>query len=305
MSDLLETISIQNIFSPMSTYQNQDSLSFGGLFRFCFYNALCSIQLLLFIPGIPQVKIVHHHQAVNSKILIALILSSTLLSIVLLSLLCFWIYRLKNLRNSSDKSKQNFGNLNHSCNPLFLVSVEKSVSLIICVNVPFEDADRGLSLSPIIEHFNSLRIGGKKNSVCVIDYQLLEAATNNFEESNVLGEGGHGRVYKACFGEKYIAAVKRIDGQGQDAEKNFQVIIFVSHYSFGFWIWVIFIFLLALRLQNELNWLTRIRHQNIVSLIGYCISGETKLLVYEMMQIGSLENQLYGKGFIFLPTFCK
>lgn len=53
-------------------------------------------------------------------------------------------------------------------------------------------------------------------------------------------------------------------------------------------------------MQTEKNWLTKIRHQNIISLIGYCIHGEIRFLVYEMMQNGSLESQLHG---IILPPF--
>ncbi|KAJ4718577.1 Kinase family protein [Melia azedarach] len=187
-------------------------------------------------PGIPEVRVVHH-QDLNKKILIALVVASSLLGVLLLFLLCFWIYRLKNLKNSNDKNKQSF------------------------------DAGKGLSLSPIMERFNSLRIAGKKDSVAVIEYQLLEAATNNFRESNLLGEGGRGRVYKARFNEKLLVAVKRIDDAGQSAEREF---------------------------DNEINWLSKIQHQNIISLLGYCIHDETRFLVYEMMQNGSLENQLHG-----------
>ncbi|KAL9463002.1 hypothetical protein AB3S75_000916 [Citrus x aurantiifolia] len=187
-------------------------------------------------PGIAEVRVVNH-QDLNKKILIALVVSSTLLGVLLLFLLCFWIYRWKRLKNTNGNSKQTF------------------------------DGGKGLSLSPILERFNSLRLAGKKDTVSVIEYELLEAATNNFQESNVIGEGGRGRVYKARFNEKLPAAVKRIDDAGHDAEREF---------------------------NNEVNWLTKIRHQNIISLLGYCIHAETRFLVYEMMQNGSLEKQLHG-----------
>lgn len=75
--------------------------------------------------------------------------------------------------------------------------------------------------------FNSLRMVNKKSSVAIFDYQSLEAATNNFHESNLLGEGGSGRIYKACFDEKFLAAVKRIDGCRLEAEVEFEVMICV------------------------------------------------------------------------------
>ncbi|XP_021298186.1 probable receptor-like protein kinase At1g80640 [Herrania umbratica] len=187
-------------------------------------------------PGAAVVRIVHH-QDLNKRILVALIVASTLLGGILLFLICFWICRQKNLKNSSGKSKQHL------------------------------EPTKALSLSPIVDRFNSLWMAGKKGSVAVIEYQLLEVATNNFHESNVLGEGGRGRVYKARFDEKFLAAVKKLDGGGQDAEREF---------------------------ENEVDWLVKIQHQNIVSLLGYCIHGEMRLLVYEMMQNGSLESQLHG-----------
>ncbi|KAL7171252.1 hypothetical protein ACSBR2_035989 [Camellia fascicularis] len=43
-----------------------------------------------------------------------------------------------------------------------------------------------------------------------------------------------------------------------------------------------------------MDWLSKIEHQNIVSLLGYCIHGEARFLVYEIMHNGSLESQLHG-----------
>ncbi|KAH7564669.1 hypothetical protein JRO89_XS09G0004000 [Xanthoceras sorbifolium] len=225
-------------------------------------------------PGVTDVRIVHH-QDLNRKILIALVVASSLLGVLLLFLLCFWIYRLKNWKNSNGKSKQNF------------------------------DAGKGLALSPIMERFNSLMVAGKKDSVDVIEYHLLESATNNFGESNVLGEGGRGRVYKARFNEKFLAAVKRIEGGGPDAQREFEVILFLdinsSDDTYGLYpskMLLVLIgfsfFILSFQVQNEMNWLVKFQHQNIISLVGCCIHGDTKFLVYEMMQNGSLENQLHG-----------
>lgn len=64
---------------------------------------------------------------------------------------------------------------------------------------------------------------GKKGSVVVIEYTLLESATNNFSQNNILGEGGFGSVFKARFNDNHLAAVKKIDDGGQDSEREFQV----------------------------------------------------------------------------------
>jgi len=57
---------------------------------------------------------------------------------------------------------------------------------------------------------------------------------------------------------------------------------------------------IALNLQNEVSLLSKIRHQNIIKLLGYCIHGESRFLVYEYMESGSLESQLHGTFLLML-----
>ncbi|KAH7547456.1 probable receptor-like protein kinase At1g80640 isoform X1 [Ziziphus jujuba] len=187
-------------------------------------------------PGMPNVRVVHH-QDLNKRILVALIIASSLLAGVLLFLSCFWICRQRKLKNSNGRSTKTM------------------------------EAAKGLSLSPIMVRFNSLRMASRKGPVTIFDYQLLEAATNKFSESNVLSEDDSGHVYKARFDEKFLAVVKKLDCVGSDAER---------------------------KVDNEVNWLIKIQHQNIIKLLGYCIHGKTRLLVYETMQNGSLDTQLHG-----------
>ncbi|PIA65282.1 hypothetical protein AQUCO_00100632v1 [Aquilegia coerulea] len=178
----------------------------------------------------------NHHM--NKRILIALIVVSCALCAILSTLFCLWIFRLKKKSHKSDSK-----------------SVQRA------------DTVRGLSLGTISGKFNSIRRISKKGSVSIIEYQLLEAATDNFSESNILGEGGFGCVYKACFDNNFLAAVKRMDVGGQDAEREF---------------------------EKEVDLLNRIQHPDIISLLGYCIHDETRFIIYELMQNGSLERQLHG-----------
>lgn len=63
----------------------------------------------------------------------------------------------------------------------------------------------------------------RKGSASVMDYKVLETATNNFRESDILGEGGFGCVYKARLEENLYVAVKRLEGGSQDAVREFEV----------------------------------------------------------------------------------
>nr|XP_043636686.1 probable receptor-like protein kinase At1g80640 [Erigeron canadensis] len=193
-----------------------------------------SIENEALSPGV----LVVHHEDLNKRILVALIVASTLLAAILLLLSCFCIYRLKTSKSTNiNKAQQS------------------------------QDVSKGLSLGPILDKFNPLRMSGKKGSVTVIEYEWLVSATSNFHEDNIIGHGSFGSVYKACFNDHFLAAVKRIHGGGPDAQRVF---------------------------ENEINCLSRVQHQNVVSLLGYCIHGDTRFLVYEMMPNGSLESQLHG-----------
>ncbi|XAR67831.1 Non-specific serine/threonine protein kinase [Bertholletia excelsa] len=186
-------------------------------------------------PGVPEVKIAQHH-VFNKKILAALVVSSSLLGGILLCLFCFWVCRLKNSNSISEGQQR-------------------------------RDPAKGVSLRPILGGFNPQKIAGQEGTVAFIDYQLLVAATHDFQDNNILGGGGFGCMYKAQFNGDSFAVVKWLHGKIQGAHREF---------------------------QNEVDWLSRIHHQNIVSLLGYCTHGETRLLVYEMMHNYSLEFQLHG-----------
>lgn len=180
-----------------------------------------------------------HHKDLNKKILIAVIVSSTVLGGILLSLSCYWICRRQTLKNSDAKTDNSL------------------------------EASKGISSVPVLEKFNSMKKQAKKGNgaVTVFEYELLVAATSDFKDENILGEGGSGRVYKALFSGQLVAAVKRLKGGKLDAEKEF---------------------------ENEIAWLSVIKHQKVISLLGYCIHNETRFLVYEMMHNRSLESQLHG-----------
>lgn len=110
-------------------------------------------------------------------------------------------------------------------------------------------------------------------------YNDLCTATRNFRPDSVLGEGGFGCVYKGGIdehtfapakpGSGMIIAVKRLNHEGYQGHRE----------------WL-----------TEINYLGQLRHPNLVNLIGYCLEDEHRLLVYEFMTRGSLENHLFRRS---------
>ncbi|GJV53125.1 probable receptor-like protein kinase [Tanacetum coccineum] len=142
-------------------------------------------------PGVSEIKVVHHED-LNKKILVALIVASTLLAGILVFVFCFWIFKQKHSEPLNKKPSKS------------------------------QDTSKGLSLGPILDKFTPSRIAGRKGSVTVIDYEWLISATNNFHENNVVRVETTGNVYKARFNDHFLATVKRLHNGGPEAQRGFE-----------------------------------------------------------------------------------
>ncbi|KAG0446882.1 hypothetical protein HPP92_028588 [Vanilla planifolia] len=133
------------------------------------------------------------------------------------------------------------------------------------------------------EHLNGLekvRLGGSKMesslnqrkssssdfSARTFTFRDLAAATKNFRPECFLGEGGFGKVYKGRLDTGEDVAVKLLDRNGLQGNKEFLV---------------------------EVLMLSLLHHPNLVNMIGYCADGDQRLLVYEYLPMGSLEDHLH------------
>uniref|UniRef100_A0A6N2LRP5 non-specific serine/threonine protein kinase n=1 Tax=Salix viminalis TaxID=40686 RepID=A0A6N2LRP5_SALVM len=115
-------------------------------------------------------------------------------------------------------------------------------------------------------------------------FNELKAATRNFRPDSVLGEGGFGCVFKGWIDEHSLAAAK--PGTGiVIAVKRLSQESFQGHQE-----WL-----------TEINYLGQLYHPNLVKLIGYCLEDDHRLLVYEFMPKGSLENHLFRRASYFQP----
>uniref|UniRef100_A0A5B7BXP9 non-specific serine/threonine protein kinase n=1 Tax=Davidia involucrata TaxID=16924 RepID=A0A5B7BXP9_DAVIN len=115
-------------------------------------------------------------------------------------------------------------------------------------------------------------------------FNELKTSTRNFRPDSVLGEGGFGCVFKGWIDEHtftaakpgtgMVIAVKRLNQEGFQGHKE----------------WL-----------AEINYLGQLYHPNLVKLIGYCLEDEHRLLVYQFMPRGSLENHLFRRASYFQP----
>lgn len=135
----------------------------------------------------------------------------------------------------------------------------------------------GSSVDPSVQA--SYSAGTPRLQACVSDismghsrfftYEELYQITDSFSVQNLLGEGGFGSVYKGCLPDGKEVAVKQLkDGSGQ-GEREFQA---------------------------EVEIISRVHHRHLVSLVGYCISSDQRLLVYDFVPNNTLHFHLHGHG---------
>ncbi|XVF38969.1 hypothetical protein REPUB_Repub20aG0148700 [Reevesia pubescens] len=103
----------------------------------------------------------------------------------------------------------------------------------------------------------------------------LHLATNRFSKDNIIGDGGYGVVYRGNLNNGTPVAVKKLLNNPGQADKDFRV---------------------------EVEAIGHVRHKNLVRLLGYCIEGTQRMLVYEYVNNGNLEQWLRGdmchKGYL-------
>ncbi|KAL9390314.1 hypothetical protein Peur_018919 [Populus x canadensis] len=108
-------------------------------------------------------------------------------------------------------------------------------------------------------------IGSSKTS---FSYHELMEITNGFARQNIIGEGGFGCVFKGCTPDGKAVAVKQLKAGSGQGEREFKA---------------------------EVEIISRVHHRHLVSLVGYCISDNQRLLIYEFVPNKTLEHHLHGK----------
>ncbi|OIV93169.1 hypothetical protein TanjilG_20831 [Lupinus angustifolius] len=118
--------------------------------------------------------------------------------------------------------------------------------------------------SPSLHEFNSTQ----NSDLPFFDLSSIAAATDNFSTDNKLGQGGFGSVYKGQLSNGMTIAVKRLSkysGQGIEEFKNEVVLI------------------------------SKLQHRNLVRILGCCVQGEEKMLIYEYLPNKSLDSFIFDE----------
>ncbi|PRQ31255.1 putative protein kinase RLK-Pelle-DLSV family [Rosa chinensis] len=101
------------------------------------------------------------------------------------------------------------------------------------------------------------------------NFEDIKSATDDFSDENKLGQGGFGAVYKGKLYNGQYIAVKRLSKSSQQGDREF---------------------------KNEVTLVAQLQHRNLVRLLGFCLKGEERILIYEYIPNKSLDH------FIFDPT---
>ncbi|WCJ42949.1 G-type lectin S-receptor-like serine/threonine-protein kinase At1g11410 [Euphorbia peplus] len=115
---------------------------------------------------------------------------------------------------------------------------------------------------------SELRQGSHPQDITFVDLITIREATNNFSETNKLGQGGFGIVYKGQLGDGQEVAVKRLSkNSGQGIEE----------------------------FKNEVMLIAKLQHRNLVKLLGCCTERGEQMLIYEYLPNKSLDSFLFDQ----------
>ncbi|KAH7572696.1 hypothetical protein JRO89_XS04G0291500 [Xanthoceras sorbifolium] len=123
------------------------------------------------------------------------------------------------------------------------------------------------SENPLPPPSPGLSLGFSKST---FSYEELARATDGFSDANLLGQGGFGYVHKGVLPNGKEVAVKQLKAGSGQGEREFQA---------------------------EVEIISRVHHKHLVSLVGYCITGSQRMLVYEFVTNNTLEFHLHGSEY--------
>ncbi|XP_039070630.1 G-type lectin S-receptor-like serine/threonine-protein kinase RKS1 isoform X1 [Hibiscus syriacus] len=119
---------------------------------------------------------------------------------------------------------------------------------------------------------------GRNGDLPFFSLRTIAVATNNFSSDNKLGQGGFGPVYKGVLLNGKEIAVKRLSKHSGQGVQEF---------------------------KNEILLIAKLQHRNLVRMLGCCIEGEEKMLIYELLPNKSLDSIIFDESKISMLDWKK
>ncbi|XP_021624251.1 probable serine/threonine-protein kinase PBL7 [Manihot esculenta] len=202
-----------------------------------------------------------HHASLSSSAIRIIIISGISLIIVLLLILLIVVMlrRLKSAQNRTSGFKDNNGCINNT-----------SCKFIAHTTITFTSSPADVKGGCLYGSNLGHKSPRKYEGVQVFTYKELEVATDRFSEANVIGNGGSGVVYRGILADGTVAAVKMLRREGRQGERAFRI---------------------------EVDLLSRLHSPYLVELLGYCADQHHRLLIFEFMSNGTLQNHLHHRQY--------
>lgn len=154
-------------------------------------------------------------------------------------------------------------------------------------NCPSEQEVKKISKLPSNpEEVEDLRRDAALNPLIAFTFDELKTITGNFRQDYLLGRGGFGSVYKGIISAELREGLEivQVAVKVHDGDNSYQ----------GHREWL-----------AEVIFLGELSHPNLVKLVGYCCENEHRVLIYEYMPRGSVENNLFSRVLLPLPWFIR
>ncbi|KAM4113995.1 hypothetical protein ACJW30_04G037200 [Castanea mollissima] len=138
----------------------------------------------------------------------------------------------------------------------FVVLIIISFCIYLRVRKPREKPQPQSESVDEIRRVESLQLG----------FGTIKVATDDFSDANKLGQGGFGAVYRGKLSDEQVIAVKRLSKNSGQGDLEF---------------------------KNEVLLVAKLHHRNLVRLLGFCLEGIERLLIYEFVPNGSLDHFIF------------
>ncbi|KAJ9559457.1 hypothetical protein OSB04_014071 [Centaurea solstitialis] len=168
------------------------------------------------------------------------------------------------------------------------------------IRLGFEESQLGID-----EGYRATPKNPKDVAIQPILVRALQLDELNIGTKAFIGEGSYGGVYLGALTSGRDAAIKRLDSSKQPdqeflAQVRGSVMVAKIWYYINILIWVCYCLSLS---SWQVSIVSRLKHDNVVELLGYCVDGGFRVLAYEYAPNGSLHDTLHGKRFTSLQSF--